>query len=270
MRLKLTLSQTKPVERLPINTGYLIASAIYATIAESSKAYAEWLHHEGYAIEDKPQNFKFFTFSNLDVPIREIHGNQLISKSRQCSFLISSPKDDFLQNLVTGLFHDGHLRLGPAMFQKKLIETLPEPEFKPQMSFVMLSPTTLSIQEIDAKGKHFKHFLRPNDPRIPELMKQNLIHKYESLYEKPYPNKHAGFKFEFKSSYIQHQLKKGKGVEKLITIAEGTPKETKVKAMLCPFTIEADPELIQVGYDCGFGNNNSMGFGMVKEMIDDK
>jgi len=267
MRLKLTLSQEKTIETLPINTGYLIASAIYNTLGKSSQDYATWLHNQGYSEIHHPRNFKFFTFSNLDIPIREIRGNQLISKSRQCSFLISSPKEDFLQNLVSGLFHEGSLRLGPAVFQKKLIETLPEPEFKPEMSFLMLSPTTLSIQEIDAQGKHLKHFLRPNDPRVPGLMKQNLIHKYETLYEKPYANGDAEFKFEFKDDYLQRQLKKGKGIEKLITIAEGTRKETKVKAILCPFTIQADPELIQVGYDCGFGNNNAMGFGMVKEMV---
>ncbi len=270
MRLKLTLSQQNPIEYLPINTGYLIASAIYATIAKSSEGFADWLHNEGYSIENKPQNFKFFTFSNLDVPIREIRDKTLISKSRQCSFMISSPKDEFLQNLVTGLFHEGSLRLGPAVFQKKLIETLPEPEFKPEMSFLMLSPTTLSVQKIDARGNHIKHFLRPYDPRVPGLIKQNLIHKYETLYEKPYAHGDAEFKFEFKKDYLQRQLKKGRGIEKLITIAEGTQRETRVKAILCPFTIQADPELIKIGYECGFGNNNSMGFGMVKEMIDDR
>ncbi|MEI6848119.1 MAG: CRISPR-associated endoribonuclease Cas6 [Chlorobiaceae bacterium] len=37
--------------------------------------------------------------------------------------------------------------------------------------------------------------------------------------------------------------------------------------MLCdsaPFRIEAPSELIEVGYECGFGEKNSQGFGMVK------
>jgi CRISPR-associated endoribonuclease Cas6 len=37
--------------------------------------------------------------------------------------------------------------------------------------------------------------------------------------------------------------------------------------MEAPFTITADPQLIQLGYECGFGENNSAGFGMV-EVVD--
>ena len=32
------------------------------------------------------------------------------------------------------------------------------------------------------------------------------------------------------------------------------------------FEIEADPRLIQFAYDCGLGERNSMGFGMVENI----
>ena len=53
-------------------------------------------------------------------------------------------------------------------------------------------------------------------------------------------------------------------IQKLITLKEGKSDETKIKGTLAPFTIRAPRELIEIGYECGFGEKNSMGFGMVK------
>ncbi len=270
MRLKLTLRQLKPLETLPINTGYVIGSAIYQTLSASSTTFATQLHNEGYANEHQRQKFKLFTFSNLEIPKREIERNRIISKSPEISFLISSPKEDFLEHLIAGLFQDGMLRLAGCQFEKSLIEALPDPEFHSTMNFMMLSPLTLSVQEEGDRGKSGKYYLRHNDPRLATLLKENILAKYQMLHQKPFSSPEFDFQITFNKSFIDKQRKRGKRIEKLITIAEGTERETKVKAILCPFTISAPPELIKIGYECGFGENNAMGFGMVKEMIDDK
>lgn len=38
----------------------------------------------------------------------------------------------------------------------------------------------------------------------------------------------------------------------------------KVRGWLAPFTVEGSPELIELGYEAGFGSRNSMGFGMAE------
>ena len=43
--------------------------------------------------------------------------------------------------------------------------------------------------------------------------------------------------------------------------------KTKIKGFEAPFKIIANPELIKVGYDCGFGNDNSAGLGCVEIII---
>ena len=53
-------------------------------------------------------------------------------------------------------------------------------------------------------------------------------------------------------------------VQKLIALKEGRSDETMVKGTLAPFRLQAPKELIEVGYECGFGEKNSQGFGMVK------
>ncbi|KAF5064115.1 CRISPR associated protein Cas6 [anaerobic digester metagenome] len=52
---------------------------------------------------------------------------------------------------------------------------------------------------------------------------------------------------------------------KRITIDKnGTP--TYHRAYLMYFEIEADERLVKFVYDCGLGEKNSMGFGMVKQV----
>ena len=37
-----------------------------------------------------------------------------------------------------------------------------------------------------------------------------------------------------------------------------------IRGTFAPFRLEVPRELIEVGYECGFGEMNSQGFGMVK------
>ena len=39
-------------------------------------------------------------------------------------------------------------------------------------------------------------------------------------------------------------------------------KGIKIRGVVSPFHVIGAPELIHIGYECGFGDKNSMGFGM--------
>ena len=41
-------------------------------------------------------------------------------------------------------------------------------------------------------------------------------------------------------------------------------KGIKIRGIMCPFRVSGNPALIQIGYECGFGDKNSAGFGMVE------
>ncbi len=264
MRLKLTLRQERPVERIPHNYSYHLAATIYSTLSRSSDEYATMLHDRGYAPEGSRQKFKYFTFSNLQIPVRTIERGEIVSRSRLVTLFLASPKEEFLRHLILGLFADGPLRIGSALFGKECIETLPEPEWSEKMTFSMLSPLVVSAYRDPSAGLSTKEYLRYDDSRLPGILLQNLQAKYRGLYGCEPPENGAPFSMRFESAYIERMQGKGRGVEKLITIKDSNGKETRVKAIQCPFTVTGHPELIKVGYECGFGENNSMGFGMVK------
>ncbi|MCK5504612.1 MAG: hypothetical protein KAJ10_05590 [Thermodesulfovibrionia bacterium] len=43
-------------------------------------------------------------------------------------------------------------------------------------------------------------------------------------------------------------------------------KGTNIIGFMAPFEVAGSPELIETGYEAGFGEKGSMGFGMVKEV----
>jgi len=94
----------------------------------------------------------------------------------------------------------------------------------------------------------------PDEPEFSELVRQNLIRKYEAIHaRKPQDD---SFTMEFDAEYIR---KRGGRITRLIRY-----KEIDIRGILCPFHASGNPELMFVGYECGFGDKNSAGFGMVE------
>ncbi|MCX7985269.1 MAG: CRISPR-associated endoribonuclease Cas6, partial [Bacteroidetes bacterium] len=96
---------------------------------------------------------------------------------------------------------------------------------------------------------------------INRILNQNLINKYTVIYNQRYEGK--GVTLSWDLDYAINAFKKNKRLSKKVTIIKNTENKIDVIGIFCPFYIEGDPELIKVGYECGFGEKNSMGFGMV-------
>ncbi len=47
-------------------------------------------------------------------------------------------------------------------------------------------------------------------------------------------------------------------------VSDGNKKPVNIKGSLQPFTVTGTKELIRIGFECGFGQNNSMGCGYVE------
>jgi CRISPR-associated endoribonuclease Cas6 len=252
MRVELIL-RLKPRTKIPIDYQYLLSGLIYNLLKESSLEYAEFMHETGYEVEGK--HLKPFTFSWFQVPRRnfQIQDNQLEIRSSQVSWYISSPDETFLQHLVTGLFQRANLNIDGQIFITDTVRTCQTPEFTEKMMFTCLSPIVVSTKT-EKFGKLQKHFYRADELDFGEGIRKNLINKYKALYGVEPLNTHL--KFQFNSDFLQ---RKGEQAYKLVHI-----KDTQIKAVMAPFTVEGSIELIQLGYEAGFGERGSQGFGMVE------
>jgi CRISPR-associated endoribonuclease Cas6 len=269
MRIKIILSSLDDCI-LPINYYHQLSSVIYDIIAGAPDDYIEWLGEKGYLEQGKPK--RLFVFSNLDIidpyTIKDDCIN--IAKDTKMALIISSPMlEDFRPNFVLGLFADRFIRLGIKGSKRKFvfsqISLEPRVEFKSSMRFKPLSPITISTT-VEIKGQPAIYYFRPHDAGVDEAIRNNLIRKYEIIHGKEPENKKLQFTFD--DDYIQ---KKGgyDRITRLLNIYGKKNPDSKeyaqisIRTFLAPFILSGSVELIQTAYECGIGEKNSMGFGMM-------
>ena len=235
---------------LPINYNYPLAGVVYRFLAESDPEYASFLHNEGYAAAEK--RFKLFTFSQLMAERRRISGDRIHFGST-LTWYVSSPVERFLSHFADTLLTTGRLSISQHQLRIKDVTVPRIPRFRPEMYFRCLSPITMSTKR-ERDGEEAMHYCLPDDPAFSELIRQNLIRKHEAIHGRA-PHDDT-LTFAFDQDYIDRR--KGR-VTRLVDY-----KGIKIRGVLCPFRVSGNPALIQIGYECGFGDKNSAGFGMVE------
>jgi CRISPR-associated endoribonuclease Cas6 len=114
------------------------------------------------------------------------------------------------------------------------------------MRFKTLSPIFAAITEMSEDGRPIKHHLRPEDPRFAECIANNLRGKFFAVTGEDPQSDDLSLKFvgAAKSQLVQYA---------------GTNHKC------CEGTIEVtgSARLMRLGWECGFGEANSKGFGMV-------
>ena len=259
MRLRIIAKAQRKVF-IPFSYQYQLHSCIYRLIEKSSKEYSKFLHDKGFTASNKV--FKLFTFSFLKLKPFRICKNGFRDVS-EVEFVFSTLVDKSLEHLVVGIFKEQKITLqffgdNRVEFDVTLVETLPKPAFSEKMKFICLSPIVSSTKKkMDGEWKlHYLEYDKESDRAHFEInIRQNLLKKYEAFYGKPF-DKDFEFSFRFDENYIKKH--KGK-IYKLIDF-----KGLKIKGILAPFEIEAPKELIEVGWEAGFGEKCSGGFGMGK------
>ena len=222
---------------IPFNYQYPLSSMIYHFLNLGDSEYAKKLHEY--------QKYKFFTFSWLDIPSRLSTKEGMKSQDGVIFLQLSSPNDDFLSVFLEGLFQEPCLKIGTFEAYPAEINIIESPK-----SFDVLktiSPICLRTQE-EVDGHLKVRDLLPNHSKFYENLKLNLKKKYEMFY-----NKECFMNFD-------------------LEILSAEPKRIEIKNnfVRCSnllFSIKGDDELIRFGYECGFGEKNSMGFGMVDAAV---
>ncbi len=116
------------------------------------------------------------------------------------------------------------------------------------MSFRALSPIFVSGK---VEGQKYAQYFAPQQEDYTRLIINNLKEKLKVYtgIEQLNPVQNSGIKLLSRSK------------QKGILIKTGTPQQTKLVGYQYDFKLKATKELLRIGYYCGFGEKNSMGFG---------
>lgn len=239
---------------LPLNHNELLTGLIYRLLGLSDADYTRFLHDEGYAMPGEgAKRFKLFTFSLLRVPKwrRCVEGDRLRIAPGPVDWLLSSPLDDFLTHSATGLFAVSQIvQVGTMPLTIAEIRALPDPAFTSPMRFTCLTPLVASVPRDDGSTE----YLRPTDgDKFSAAICRNLQRKYELLYGGPSEGEVA---LAFDEAYLARDRHAG---TKLTTF-----KGIQIRGAFAPLTLTGPAELMEVAWNCGLGEKNSIGFGMVE------
>ncbi len=246
MRLKLVFLNNYNSMTIPINYNHFLSSAIYSYLSKADKVYSSKIHNLN--------SYKFFTFSWLQIPKKQIEGSYLKILSEKFFWYISSPSKDFISTLANGILKTDFLKIGNTEFELSQVELLPEIKLNEKAKFVCLSPIVVTTKK-EHNGNLEKYYYKPTDntEEIIEKIINNLIKKYEKFYNK---KPKSDIKLEFDQNYLPKSQVLVHYIKEDLDI--------KIPAIMCPFFAEGDEELVKFGYECGFGELNSAGFGMVR------
>jgi CRISPR-associated endoribonuclease Cas6 len=114
------------------------------------------------------------------------------------------------------------------------------------MQFKTLSPIFAAVTEMAEGGRPIKHHLRPEDPRFAQSIANNLREKFSALIGEDAEDDKLQLAFVGapKSQLVQYAGTDHKCCEGVIEVGGSS-------------------RLMHLGWECGFGEANSKGFGMV-------
>ncbi len=259
MRLKITLKAAEG-NLISFNYHYHLSAAVYNLLHFGSAEFAKFLHNVGFNLKGK--TYKLFTFALRFEKYTNLQ-NAILLDDPKAYLYISSPRvDDFIKNFVIGTFEKQTIDLSelnfPIKFKISFVELLPSPQFTDEMNFRMMTPMVLSTRR-EHNGKESQYFLRAEDKEdIDRVLNQNLQNKYEAIFGENKSNSRVELNWD------ENYLRKVKRITKKITIDQHGKYPIDVIGLNAPFFLKGDPDLIKTGYECGFGEKNSMGFGMAE------
>lgn len=256
MRFHIEFNRLGRQKMLPVDYQYYIGAWIYHILGTADRAFAEFLHTQGY--RDGQKQFKLFNYSPLDF------GKKVLWKEKnlfeitedRLTLGVSFQVTDAAETFILGLFRNRQVYLGDSFNRLDLsvaqIERLPDTEPAETMRYRALSPIVLSYQY---PGWSYASYLSPEDEDYARLLNNHFRNKYQAIPNAaPLPD---SFPFCFTLTGIPRS--------KLVTIKQGTPEQSKIRGYLFDFELTAPPEIHRMMLSCGAGEKNSLGFGWCEE-----
>lgn len=267
MRIKIKLQPLVYPAAIPV-THHQLQAFIYETVDAVNPRLAKAVHDQGWPETLDPlsaKRFKLFVFSIPEAPRGfQFVGDEKRFDSGTVFWQISSPNTEFVTSLIAGLAMKPDNRIGRTQFVVEDVQIVPQPEFAEEMRFIALSPLVASRPERNSEGKSSKVYLR-DEASFASAIADNLKKKYQAWSgvnadEEP-------VEFAFDQEYLQQaggfdSRKVTRTIYFVKRKADGGEERIGIRGIQAPFWVRGSRALIELGWETGFGEANSQGFGM--------
>lgn len=240
---------------LPLSYQYELSTWIHKTLHFGNEPLQKLLKEKAYL--DQNQQFVNFTFSPIHSREYSHQDDRLLIGDSRINLILSTVPDDEVANHILDAFCKLEGRIGDKksklVFVVDEVELLPEPVFAEEVILSCLSPMVLT----DASNPKKVAYLSPDDKGFEKLFLKNLLSKYVWMM-RCIPGK-VNLTLPDLTALKFNLINQPKG--RVIKLRTETPNPIPVKGYLFDFALKAPAALIRTGYDMGFGESSSMGFG---------
>ncbi|ADO45631.1 CRISPR-associated protein Cas6 [Hydrogenobacter thermophilus TK-6] len=227
--------------RLPKSYNHLLQAFFYKN---TDPVLSKFLHEIGFVYNRR--RFKLFTFSKIIGKLASRQGN-LVFFEPQITVYFASPLMDIVSSAVNVFLKRENLFLGENRLRLESVELI-KPTVREDVNVRCLSPITVYRTP---EGETKKQFFSPWQEEFYELIKNNLIKKYQLIYGKSYKEE-----LELKPLRISQRYKK-----KIVY------KGSLIEAWEGYYNIRGSTQIVKLALEAGLGAKNPQGFGMV-EVVD--
>ena len=238
MRFAIRLRPENEPYRVPFSHQHYLQGLIYRRIQRVNPDLSLSLH--------SPKMPKLFTYSLFMVERRKLErGKPYFLGSGRGYFYFSTAVPSIAEAFIGGLLQKPEVELWGERFRVEEVKAVVEPERLSGRKFITLSPIAVTTKRVQL-GRPRSYDLGPDEPEFYELIRENLREKYLHIFG---TNPPEDFEME---------------------VLNAKPKRFEVKrgiyqvAWHLVFRAKGDEGLLKAGYLAGFGEKNSIGFGMVK------
>ena len=234
MRAKVSIKKLDN-QQLSYDYQYYIASMLLSKLRTVNFELASELHSS--------VDFKYYTFSWLQGKMKHCATGL---DFHEAWFVLSSPDPTFIRSFSEGLLNKPECTLGRVPFCVTGIEIMPKREIGKKSYFRTLSPMYVKTQR-EMNGQLRTWDLYPKDGKFYINLHMNLLHRFEHFHGR------EPVRDDFDI------LTRGEMEAKRVRI-----RDSMRRCSLFHFEVEGSEELLQFGYEAGFGEKTAMGFGCVE------
>lgn len=240
MQLSISFTSEKDIV-LPTHYNNIVQAFIYNNIDGKLAAF---LHDKGYISNGR--SFKLFTFSRILSRGRNENGR--FNFGKRIKLVVSSPLDHFCKSIANNMLQREDLFLGQNSIKTEQIQIFNQVIDKDKIEVEVISPIVVYSTLLKQDGSKYTCYFMPKEPDFNRIITENLVKKYNA----------------FNSTNTTFE----NGIE-FIPIGQPRQNITYYKNIIIKgssgkFLIKGNKELLQIGFDTGFGSKNSQGFGCVK------
>ncbi len=239
---------------IPVNYQSEFSAWIHKMLHFQSDSFRKFLTDKKFL--DATGEYKLFTFSDVVFAPHKVADDRLIVANDHATMILSFYAQEDIEPHVIGTFEDKEFKIGDARGKVSIkiekIQSLEVPDFTKLKKVVFRCLSPMLVGEPGSSN-----YINPDQKNFDKVFFKSLMFKYANMVKYMTANSANGLTG---LNDLQFKLL-GKPKAKHVKIKTDSPHQKSVKGYMFDFELKSPAELLNIGFNAGFGDLNHLGFG---------